>query len=163
MVFCRRNCGFARVPYHAPIPCHMHTFLNCHHIQSCYPPVKQYIPTHHTTEFIYPFTIFYFKVAMARAALCFVCALYTAWRRQEAWQQTFRREWVQHGETGRDAVECCEKGGCQWNWRKGLQHCGQTSSVVWCRALGNNKGTRSTTRSKWDEDAEMDVRNDKEG
>ena len=45
----------------------------------------------------------------------------------------------------------------------GLQNCGQTSSVVWCRNLGDNEGTRSTTRSKWDEDAEMDVRSDKEG
>ena len=40
---------------------------------------------------------------------------------------------------------------------------GQTSSVVWCRDLGNNERTRSTTRSKWDEDAEMDERSDKEG
>ena len=44
---------------------------------------------------------------------------------------------------------------------KGLQNCGQTSSVVWY--LGNNERTRSTTRSKWDEDAKMDVRSDKEG
>ena len=34
---------------------------------------------------------------------------------------------------------------------------GQNSSVVWCRDLGNNERTRSTTRSKWDEDAKMDV------
>ena len=27
--------------------------------------------------------------------------------------QKFHRERVQHGETGRDAVECCVKGGCQ--------------------------------------------------
>ena len=46
---------------------------------------------------------------------------------------------------------------------KGLQNSGQTSSVVWCRDLGNNERTRSTTRSKWDEDAKMDVRSDKEG
>ena len=32
-----------------------------------------------------------------------------------------------------------------------------------CRDLGNNKGTRSMTRSKLDEDTEMDVRSDKEG
>ena len=31
---------------------------------------------------------------------------------------------------------------------KGLQNCGQTSSVVWCTDLGNNERTRSTTRSK---------------
>ena len=41
-----------------------------------------------------------------------------AWRRQEAWQHKLHREWVQHGETGRDAVECCVTGGCQWNWRE---------------------------------------------
>ena len=29
---------------------------------------------------------------------------------------------------------------------KGLQNCGQTSSVVWCRDLGNNERTRSSTR-----------------
>ena len=40
---------------------------------------------------------------------------------------------------------------------------GQTSSVVLCRNLGDNKGTRSTTRSKLDEHAEVDVRSDKEG
>ena len=44
----------------------------------------------------------------------------------------------------------------------GIQNCG-TSSVVWCRDLGNNEMTRSTTRSKRDEDAEMDVRSNKEG
>ena len=31
---------------------------------------------------------------------------------------------------------------------KCLQNCGQTSSVVWCRDLGNNEGTRSMNRSK---------------
>ena len=31
---------------------------------------------------------------------------------------------------------------------KGLQNSGQTSSVVWCRDLGNNERTRRTTRSK---------------
>ena len=41
-----------------------------------------------------------------------------AWMRQEAWQHKLHREWVQHGETGRDAVECCVTGGCQWNWRE---------------------------------------------
>ena len=46
---------------------------------------------------------------------------------------------------------------------EGLQNCGQTSSVVWCINLGDNKGSRSTTRSKCDEDAEVDVRSDKEG
>ena len=46
---------------------------------------------------------------------------------------------------------------------KSLQNCGQTSSVVWGRDLGNNEVTRSTTISKWDEDAEMDVRSDREG
>ena len=46
---------------------------------------------------------------------------------------------------------------------EGLQNCGQTSSAVWCRGMGNNEETRSTTRRKWDEDAEMDVRSDKEG
>ena len=46
---------------------------------------------------------------------------------------------------------------------EGLQNCSQTSSVVWCRDLGNNERTRRTTRSKLDEYAEMDVRNDKEG
>ena len=53
--------GFARVPYayYAPSTCHMHPFHNCHHIKSCHRPVKQYITTHHNTEFIYQFTIFY--------------------------------------------------------------------------------------------------------
>ena len=46
---------------------------------------------------------------------------------------------------------------------KGLQNCGQTSSVVWCRDLRNNERTRSMTRSKLYEEAEMDVRSDKEG
>ena len=32
--------------------------------------------------------------------------------------------------------------------------------TTWCR---DNERTRSTTRSEWDEDAEMDVRSDKEG
>ena len=41
------------------------------------------------------------------------------------------------------------------------QNCGQTSSVVWCGDLGNNERTISMTRSKWDEDAEMDVRKDR--
>ena len=45
---------------------------------------------------------------------------------------------------------------------KGLQNCGHTSSVVWYRDMGNNEGTRSTTRSKWDEDADMDMRSDKD-
>ena len=31
---------------------------------------------------------------------------------------------------------------------KVFQNSGQTSSVVWCGDLGNNEGTRSTTRSK---------------
>ena len=46
--------GFARVPYYAPSPCHMHPGHNCHmhpghnchHKKSCYPPDTQY------TEFI---------------------------------------------------------------------------------------------------------------
>ena len=46
---------------------------------------------------------------------------------------------------------------------KGLQNCGQTSFVEWCSDLGNNKRTRSMTRSKGVEDAEVDVRSDKEG
>ena len=33
---------------------------------------------------------------------------------------------------------------------KRLQKRGQTSSVVWCRDMGNNEGTSSTTRSKLD-------------
>ena len=44
---------------------------------------------------------------------------------------------------------------------KSLQNCGQTSSVVWCKDLGNNERTRSTTIIKLCEDAEMDVRCDK--
>ena len=32
------------------------------------------------------------------------------WRRQETWQHKLHREWVQHGETGGDAVECCVTG-----------------------------------------------------
>ena len=46
---------------------------------------------------------------------------------------------------------------------KSVQNCGQTISVVWCGDLGSNVGTRSTTRSKGDEDAEMDLRSHKEG
>ena len=38
--------GFARVPYYAPSPCHIHPCYNCHHIKACHPPDKQY------TEFI---------------------------------------------------------------------------------------------------------------
>ena len=44
-----------------------------------------------------------------------------------------------------------------------LHNCGQTSSVVRGRNLGNNEGTRSTTKIKLNEDAEMDVQSDKEG
>ena len=44
-----------------------------------------------------------------------------------------------------------------------LQNCCQPSSVACCRNLGNNERTRSTTRSKRDEDAEVDERSDKEG
>ena len=51
-----------RVPYYAPSPCHMHPVHNCHHIQSCHPPVKQYIMTHHNTEFImYTCPVHYFS------------------------------------------------------------------------------------------------------
>ena len=45
----------------------------------------------------------------------------------------------------------------------GLQYSGKTRYVVWCRDLGNNERTISTTRTKWDDDADMDVRSDKEG
>ena len=41
---------------------------------------------------------------------------------------------------------------------KGEQKRGQTSTVVWGRDLGNNEKTRSTASSKFDEDAEVDVR-----
>ena len=65
--------GFARVPYYAPSPCHMHTVHNCHHIKSFHPPVKQYITTHHNTEFKYYTCSLFFisntKVSRARAAL----------------------------------------------------------------------------------------------
>ena len=49
----------------------MHPVHNCHNIKSFHPPVKQYIATHHNTEFIYPFTIFICntKVSKARGAL----------------------------------------------------------------------------------------------
>ena len=63
--------GFARVPYYAPIPCHDNIFMHpvCHHIKSCHRPVKQYITTHHNTQYIYPFTMF-----------CgLFCALYTVY------------------------------------------------------------------------------------
>ena len=59
-----------------------------------------------------------------------------------------------------DPRERATKSESEW---KGLQNCGQTSSVVWCRDLGNNDMTRSTTISKLGEDAEMDVRSDTEG
>ena len=85
-----------------------------------------------------------------------------AWKRLEAWQHTFHREWVKHGETGRDAVECRQEDASEAEG-EGLQNCGHVSSVVWCRYLGNNERTRSTTRSKWDVDADMDVWSDKEG
>ena len=65
-------------------------------------------------------------------------------------------------ETGGMATEITQGVSAAWrNWKrcsgvlcdsetegKGLQNCGQTSSVVWCRDLGNNERTRSTTRSK---------------
>ena len=51
----------------------MHPVHNCHHIKSCDPPVKQYITTHHNTEFIiYTCSLFFIcntKVSRARAAL----------------------------------------------------------------------------------------------
>ena len=54
--------GFARVPYHAPRPCLIHTWRNCHHIRSFHPPVKQYITTLHNrayiVEILYRLTIF---------------------------------------------------------------------------------------------------------
>ena len=31
---------------------------------------------------------------------------------------------------------------------EGVHNCGQTSSAVWCRDMGNNEKTRTTTRSK---------------
>ena len=43
-----------------------------------------------------------------------------------------------------------------------FENCGQPSSVVWCRDLGNSERTRITTISKYDEDAGMDVRRDNE-
>ena len=65
--------GFARVPYYAQSQCHMHPVHNCHHIKSCHPPVKQYIMTHHNTEFIsYTCSLFFIcntKVSRPRAAL----------------------------------------------------------------------------------------------
>ena len=33
--------GFARVPYYAPIPCHMHPLHNCNHIAPFLPSVPQ--------------------------------------------------------------------------------------------------------------------------
>ena len=58
---------------------------NCHHIKSCDPSVKQYIMTHHNTEFImYTCSLFFIyntKVSRPRAALWngfnFVNILYT--------------------------------------------------------------------------------------
>ena len=69
---------FARVPYYSPSPCHMHTVHNCHHITSFHPPVKQYITTHHNTDYTrLQFCICNINVAMARAALCVVlCGVY---------------------------------------------------------------------------------------
>ena len=65
--------GFARVPYYAPSPCHMHPVHNCQHIKACHPPDKQYIMTYHNTEFIiYTCSLFFIcntKVARARAAM----------------------------------------------------------------------------------------------
>ena len=73
--------GFARVPYYAPSPCHMHTVHNCHHIKSFHPPVKQYTTTHHNTEVKYFTCAIFFicntKVSRARAALWVVlCNVY---------------------------------------------------------------------------------------
>ena len=42
---------FARVPYYAPSPRHMHTVINCHQIKSLRPPVKQYTTIHNTTHY----------------------------------------------------------------------------------------------------------------
>ena len=69
-------------------------------------------------------------------------------------------------ETGGMATEITQRVSAAWrNWKrcsgvlcdrwmpvklkgKVTQNCGQTSYVVWCRDLGNNERTRSTTRSK---------------
>ena len=71
-------------------------------------------------------------------------------------------------ETGGMTTEISQRVSAAWaNWKRcsgvlcdirmpvklkpegeGLQNCGQTSSVVWCRILGDNEGTRSTTRGK---------------
>ena len=59
--------GFARVPYYAPNPCHIHPGHNCRHIKSCHPSDKQY-----TGFIIYTCSLFFIcnnKVLMARAAL----------------------------------------------------------------------------------------------
>ena len=62
--------GLDRVPYYAPSPCHYkHPAHNCHHLKSCHPPVKQFITTHHNTEFIYTCSLFFIcnnKVSRAR-------------------------------------------------------------------------------------------------
>ena len=63
--------GFARVPYYAPSPCHIHPCHNCHHIKSCHPPDKQY------TEFIiYTCSLFFIcnnNVSMTRACCGMGC------------------------------------------------------------------------------------------
>ena len=74
--------GFARVPYYERSPCHMYPVHNCHHIKSCHPPDKQYIKTHHNTEFIiYTCSLFFIctKVSRARAALWDVCEYTVYW------------------------------------------------------------------------------------
>ena len=52
----------------------MHPVHNCHHIKSCHPPDKQYIKTHHNTEFIiYTCSLFLIcntKVSMRCGMVC---------------------------------------------------------------------------------------------
>ena len=63
--------GFARVPYYAPSPYHMHPGHNCHHMQSSHPPDEQY------TSFIIDTCSLFFicntKGSMETAALWEVC------------------------------------------------------------------------------------------
>ena len=61
LLYTRWLPGFARVPYYAPSPCHMHPGHNCRHIKSCHPPDKQY-----TEYIIYTCSLFFICTALIR-------------------------------------------------------------------------------------------------
>ena len=94
--------------------------------------------------------------------VCILSISVQAWRRQEAWQQKLHRVSAVWKNWKRCSGVLCER-------RMPVKLKGKVyktvvrPAVVWCSDLGNNERTRSTTRSKGGEYAEMDVQCDKEG